>query len=346
MIGSSRRLLGSALIIVAFVGGLFAVGRLLSPGLRHPSRPAPSSTGSQSGLAHPTTTDSAVVATISLGLAEPVDAVAVSPRAVWAVQSCAVWRVDPKTNLVGAKVVGTGQKFSCAVGLAFGAGAVWATTLSSELLRIDPIAARVVARVPVGPTTASVGTDDTSVWVVCCGLHTEQGRGSLTRVDAASNRVVTRVPLRGMPDAVGAGPSGLWVRAALRSIWRINPATNRVVETIAIPGGLGDERGRVLVGRDGVFIGDPAKNTIIRVDPATGRVAATMVGADGRGVAIVDGTAWATSKAGLMRLDGAPRKISLVAEAGARITDLVGADGTLWASTTRGLIRLDPQRLP
>jgi hypothetical protein len=156
------------------------------------------------------------------------------------------------------------------VGMTAGGGAVWATVSGAGVLRIDPASARVTARIRVATEEPpAAGTD--AVWVVCCGGDTAGSAGRLVRIDPATSRVVATIPLHGLPDAVGAGPSGVWVRGALGPVWRIDPATNRVAATIKIPGGLGAAAGRILVGRDGVWVSDPKHLTVYQTDPsATG----------------------------------------------------------------------------
>jgi hypothetical protein len=58
--------------------------------------------------------------------------------------------------------------------------------------------------------------------------------GQLIRIDPASNRVVATMRLPGLPEAVGVGPSGVWVRGA-GLLWRLHPGSNRVVATVRLP---------------------------------------------------------------------------------------------------------------
>ncbi len=75
-----------------------------------------------------------------------------------------------------------------------GEGSVWETDFDRDVvLRIDPVADKVVASIPVGSAPNGVAVTAGAVWVA------DHHDGAITRVDPATNRVVATIP---------AGPTG------------------------------------------------------------------------------------------------------------------------------------------
>jgi hypothetical protein len=160
----------------------------------------------------------------------PVDAIAVIPSMGWTAAGGLVLRIDPVTRhtvvVPGIEIVAPPV-----VGLAAGAGTVWATTTAGRpLLRVDPGTARAAASLSV-PAQA-VAADRSGVWV--------RGTGRLLwRIDPTSNRVVATIPL---PSGPTDGGDGL---------------------------GTGEPGGDIAVTEDAVWVSDPAVATVWRIDPVT-----------------------------------------------------------------------------
>jgi hypothetical protein len=279
-----------------------------------------------------------------IALHDGVTAVAVGADAVWAAQ-CSLFRVDPGSARVVAQVAGTGRsRADCVLDVAVGAGAVWGAVPGVGLVRVDPVTSRVVARVPVGPMWAPVAATATGVWVVCCGGERGWADGTLVRVDPVANRVVARIRLGGRPTGVAAGPSGIWVAGHGR-VWRIDPRTGRVVATVAVADGLA-AGGRVVVGRDAVWIGDWAGQQVLRIDPRRGRVVARAAGVYALGVAALGPDTWAVTSGGLVALGRAGRHRVLVdGLVPSGVSDLAAGQNALWIAARTGLFRIDAHRL-
>jgi len=346
----SRSVLINAVGVVVLVAALVVVGRLGLgiQGAQHTRPQATRSTQRPGDLPdHPATTiSSPVAAKISVG-GQSVEAVAASPGVVWAVAGCDVWRVDSNTNLVVARVAGTGRKDRCVRGLAVGAGAVWGAVPGVGVVRIDPRGNRVVAVVPVGPIHESIAVGAGGVWMVCCGKPVPDGGWTgLVRVDPAANRVVARIGLPGRPDAVGVSPGGVWVRAARGPVWHVDPASNRVVARIRVRGGLGATRGSIVVTSEAVWVSDPANGTLLQLDPGRHRV---VVGweAAGRALAVVGEVVWTAGDGGLVGFGrGRVRPVGAEEIHARAVAGLTVGSGALWAATPSGLLRLDLRRLP
>jgi DNA-binding beta-propeller fold protein YncE len=345
-----QRLVSAALVAVVAVAGLLAAGRWLQPRLDRetPVMPSTRSPPTSSVLTSPTVVTATrppgspgITKTADTAL---VDAIAVTPRAVWIAAGGLVMRIDPATR---RKVVVPDIETvePPVVELTAGAGAVWAaTTAGRQLLRIDPRTARVAASLPV-PATA-VAADSSGVWAVCCEAGARGGQ--LTRIDPTSNRVVKVIRLPGHPYALGIGPSGVWVRDAGELLWRIDPTSNRVVATIRLPSSTvdtGEPGGDIAVTEDAVWVSDPATATVWRINSRRNQVTDDRWEADGSDLAVTaDGVVWATSDTRLLGLGGwevrGPRR-NLHELDTDRITATAAArDGGLWLGTAQGLFHL------
>lgn len=141
----------------------------------------------------------------------------------------------------------------------FAYGAAWATSHGGgELVRIDPTTNRVAARIPLDQATGVVGAFG-SVWAT--------GADGVIRVDPATNAVVARIPLP-TAGWTAAGADAIWVTGPT-GLSRIDPASDTVTATIAIAGNLGDPAvvgGKVWVPRiraGRVAVVEPATNRVV-----------------------------------------------------------------------------------
>jgi DNA-binding beta-propeller fold protein YncE len=172
--------------------------------------------------------------------------------------------------------------------------AVWAGKGDTQsLVRIDTGTNRVVATIPIGVEAWYIAATDSAVWVSDWRTQT------VVRVDPATNRVVATIAdLPNGPTGIAVAPSGVWVACSRDNVLvQIDPATNRVagtVQTDLTPLPLTYAYGSVWVRnefREGA-------GTVQRIDPATGRVVATIpvgpvIGRDGLdGLAVLDGGVW------------------------------------------------------
>jgi hypothetical protein len=224
---------------------------------------------------------------------------------------------------------------------------VWVSVASSAagLVRIDAASARVAAVLP-GATVGPAAVSAAGVWVVCCGGETFLGRPRLVRIDPATNRVVALIRLAGLPDAVGVGSSGVWVRAAAGPVWRIDPATNRVVAEVSIPHGLSGTRGSVLVGRDAVWVSDPASRTVVRIDPRRNRVAGRVEVGGSPLAATTDGTVVAVSGGRVLGLGGRTvRSAAVEGLVGDHATAFAVVGDTIWVAENDSLLPVDRREL-
>jgi YVTN family beta-propeller protein len=196
----------------------------------------------------------------------PLD-LAATPRAVWVPNAggggdSVAW-IDPRTNRLAARSVRTGASPQS---LAVGGGSLWVANHDARTVtRIDQASGKVVADIPVPSEPHRVAYGAGAAWV--SNWHDN----SVSRIDPATNRVV------GSPIPIGShhagnlvvGAGGVWVTSDYRAnaaaedvvVVRIDPPTNRAVETIAVGGhpiDIAAARGAIWVS-----VGDPG--TVLRI---------------------------------------------------------------------------------
>jgi DNA-binding SARP family transcriptional activator/DNA-binding beta-propeller fold protein YncE len=93
------------------------------------------------------------------------------------------------------------------LGIATGYGSVWVVCYwSQQVIRIDPVRRRVVARIPVGAGPLSVTAGAGGVWV------TNRDGRTITRIDPQANEVVATVPFEAplSPQGIAVGDGAVW----------------------------------------------------------------------------------------------------------------------------------------
>jgi hypothetical protein len=302
--------------------------------------------------------------------------VAAAAGAVWVADGCAVARIDPRTNRTTARVaIGERdpQGDPCRVlGLSISPnGTVWVAT-TTVLVRTDRAGRRIAATLSLAPSGAPAAAAG-AIWVPCCWVVESEHaslplEGWLLRVDPATDRVTARILLPGgHPKAVGPGQGAIWV-AGYRDrqdrpgeviehapvIWRVDPATKKVVSSGSPPGGptalLGGDATppSVLADQDVVFMSDPSTGVVWQVDPHQHRFIGSVAVVQGGPLGAAAGVVWAAGASRLVPLTGpnagedGPR---LLDPLGHWITGLATSADTLWVATSDGLYRIDPRKL-
>jgi branched-chain amino acid transport system substrate-binding protein len=169
-------------------------------------------------------------------------AIAVSDRAVWAVNNDgAVSRIDPETNRVVATIP-TGGANTVAVD----GRTVWVVNDDSTISPIDEATNSVGRRIAVPSnslTAAAVGAG--SLWL------TDPIDGMVWRVEPGGSRVIMRsIPVQFGAAGIAFGKGSVWVTNGLENtVTRIDPETNGVSAKAT----LSNPPQSVAVGRDGVW---------------------------------------------------------------------------------------------
>ena len=208
----------------------------------------------------------------------------------------ALTRLDAATGAVRATVSlpkpGTIVSNAAAQHIAFARGSVWAIAPDFSVVRIDPAANRIVARVS-GVSAVAIAGGPAGVWVL-------NDDGTVARLGVRRNAVTARikVPATTLTSlAVGAG--SVWATDPYAgTVWRIDPGTKAVQRTIDVGRGVDF----VAFGNGAVWVSNSALGTLQQVDPATNRIARTIaVGNTPRAVAVGGDLVWVAVSGGVGR---------------------------------------------
>jgi virginiamycin B lyase len=319
---------------------------------------------------------SPVVATITVGARAGTPAIGAG--AVWVPNTGdgTVARIDPASNHIVATIrIGDAAAFYKTVcepygsvhsfmvttfhirrcdlpsAIAAGSDSVWvAKNDTDEIVRVDPAANRIAARVATGVVPFDLLVTPAAVWV------TSYDDDAIVRVDPISGRVLAtiRVPGRGPTGILEAG-GAVWVaNSRAGSVSRIDPVTNQVTATISI-----SCRGQCLGGpvplplaasANQIWTRNEGDGTVTRIDSQNNTVVATIdvdsfYGRDGQDAIGVTSSAIWLSGISLQRIDPDTNRVVRSVDQGG-ITMAAGF-GSLWITDVLGrILRIDPQRLP
>ena len=208
--------------------------------------------------------------------------------------------------------------------------------------RIDPRARRVVATIATGGGAPAGGlaVGAGAVWVASGGRH-----GTLRRIDPRTNRAARRaIRLAAGPVAVATGAGAVWVASEDAGlVSRIDPRSDRVVATIAVP------RPRALaVGAGAVWVIEGRHWTLQRIDPQANRVVGTRIPLESgpAGVAVGAGAVWVVNRYSynVSRIDPATSRVATIPVV--ELPDAVVASATgVWVASAfdNTVTRIDPR---
>jgi streptogramin lyase len=278
-------------------------------------------------------------------------------------------RIDATTNRVAAQVaVGNDPR-----AVAADANGVWVANHDGTVWRVDAHTGRVIARTPAYGIPADLAILPANI-AACC--RSSPGSAvvvngpsdpSVVEINAASGATtVFRLPGRG-PNAtarpsteadapgVATGPSGIWVTRPHTQVARFNVTTGKLVQPLLISPRPDERRDSyfsgIAVGAGGVWIfGYLDHPTLWRIDPATGKLVATIpLPFTPTDVAVGDGAVWVTSALAnwLARIDPATNHVTAEISAGKGAGAVAVGAGSVWvADELSGTIRrFDPRTL-
>jgi serine/threonine protein kinase len=239
---------------------------------------------------------------------------------VWvgSVEDQSVLRIDPKTNAVTRRVTTVGPDSIAAT-----AGGVFVANTDGTLSRIDPSTLQIFSNAP-NSGYRSVAVGEGAIWTVGYLGLVHVNRGGI---------VVRRVSPAGFdPFAVVTGGGAVWVLDdKLRSLWRFDPRTDRLVKRIRLvfdPGG-------VAFGQSRVWVTNNSGDAVAEIDPAVNRIVrAVRVGDGPNGVAVGEGAVWtANYRAGTVsRIDLQRRVVTETIKVGRHPTSIAVGEGGVWVT--------------
>jgi serine/threonine-protein kinase len=204
--------------------------------------------------------------------------VAIGEGSVWVTNytSNTVSRIDPVTNRAVTIRVGRGP-----YGVAIGQGSAWVVNkLGRSVSRIDPSSNRVVGTFSLEQQPWSVAVDDDGVWVGLVVPGAPTGTAAVARLDPDSGSLVTTIPVTGQPtNYVTLGEGSVWSVTDAGQVTQIDPATDRIVGTLSLERqGVG-----IVVGDGSVWVqGNGVAGVVYQIDPANVSVVATIAAGGNR----------------------------------------------------------------
>lgn len=186
-------------------------------------------------------------------------------------------------------------------GVAVGEGAVWITDVGNSVIyKVDPqtnVLAMTITTDVFG-ADGSIGVGEGAVWVITFDNHDKTLARYNTQTGAVEAKIALPEPGEGVVVAYGA----VWVTAAKQAeLYRIDPATNRIVSTTA----LHASSHIIGAGEDSIWIAFDTDGVAQRVDAHTGAVIATIatgasdMESDGD-IAIGGGFVWIITRSSLI----------------------------------------------
>jgi streptogramin lyase len=239
-----------------------------------------------------------------------------------------VERIDPRRNRVTARVrIG---RNTCGLVAAF--GSLWTARWDpSEVVRVDPRTRRVVhIRVPKAAFAVAATRD--AVWVSSFDSN------SVSRVDPRTNRVVETVRVGAYASDLAVVGNALWIGTGResRDVLRLDLRTR---ELARVPLGARAPAAFAAAGASGIWV-STAENTVMRVDPATRAVVATLdvPATPAHGTFARDGTVWLASKEAnaVTRIDPVLNRVIDSVPAGPGAFDVLAAFGSYWVPSYAG----------
>lgn len=211
--------------------------------------------------------------------------VLVAYGAVWAAAPNGVVRVDPATNKVVITVRVTGMNGDQSQ-LAAGEGSIWVTHGYGNVTRIDPVNSLVSGTFSIGRYVRDIAIGGGFAWVT----RTDEGLGQVVKIDPATNLA------RGKPVNVGEGVGPI---AYLDDfIWVTNTESGEVRRIDPVSGASSLTQVSQPEAEAAGALWSTAGDQVVRQDPSTGEIVATIAVERAALVAAEAGHVWVLTAAG------------------------------------------------
>jgi YVTN family beta-propeller protein len=202
-------------------------------------------------------------------------------------------RINPSFNeIVETIPLGRAEEpfFAARWQVAVGDGSIWTVgPRFGTVLRIDPRAMRIVARIDVGIQPATLAVGEGAVWA-------GGSRNVVKRINPGANEVDGEWRVPNGPLAIATGAGAVWVTAAGEDVVARIDTVTETLTTIEV----GDVPTGVAVGHGAVWVANAGDGTISRIDPETRRIVETIrLGASPEAIALTDRVVLVGTSAGL-----------------------------------------------
>ncbi|MFN2593456.1 MAG: hypothetical protein ABR579_01035 [Actinomycetota bacterium] len=205
-----------------------------------------------------------------------------------------------------------------------------------------PLGSVRVAQGPCAAMDAAYG----SIWTATCDTQ------GVARINGRTGRMTgfTKTAVSDGESTIGAGEGGVWIATSGKDctscvIARIDPKTMKVVDRFPVPVATA-----VRVGLGGVWVTDSDDSTVLRLDPSTGDVVATIpVGREPRFFDVGSGGVWVMDQldGSLCQIDPSDNAVvgcPVIDRGGVEGGDLVVGNGYVWFRGSDELVaQIDPK---
>lgn len=224
-----------------------------------------------------------------------------------------------------------------------GFGSIWvANGPSRTVTRIDPTTNAVLAVIPVSDPASVLAAGAGAIWL------TSLPGDTVTRIDPTTNAATGSVSLA--PS--GLGPIGItvddgyvWVANhdgnPTGSVAKIDPATMSVVDVIPVGSQSIAGPNWLAAGAGSIWTDVPNINAVVRINPTTDAIVATIPDKGVCGALAASDTAvWVAGGGGrgclpgITRIDPNSNTVSAMLDAGGQTDSLALGGGTLWYGTS------------
>jgi YVTN family beta-propeller protein len=193
-----------------------------------------------------------------------------------------------------------------------------------------------VSKIPVAPASApcAAAAGGRFVWV------SEYASPYLLKIDPKTNKVVAKTMIGSGSCGLGYGAGSLWVEDTSSStVSRVSVRTGRRLKAIRV----GSTPYDATFGYGAAWTTAHGLGELERIDPATNRVSGRWHLDQATGVVAAFGSVWATGADGVIRVDPGTRRVlaTIPVPGGGGWT--AASQDAVWVTTTTGLARIDPQ---
>jgi YVTN family beta-propeller protein len=218
----------------------------------------------------------------------------------------------------------------------------------AHCLRIGLVCAGLIAVAACGSTSATSTPSAATTMPSAAAASTSQSSPASSSPAAELSPEVTVIPLDADFYAIAAGLEGLWLLSSAGRVLQIDQATNHVVADIEVPA---SEFGYIAVGAGSVWVTNFDHDTLIRIDPATNKVVATIaVGTNPESLLVTADTVWTANHRGgsISKVDVATNTVvatfDFASHGSSGPKGIVMAAGDLWTTVPNMLsvFRLSP----
>jgi YVTN family beta-propeller protein len=213
-------------------------------------------------------------------------------------------------------------------------GLVWVTAPNAgQVHAIDPMTDQVIATIEVGRFPRDIAVAGGNVWVL------SETAGTLWRIDPGKYEVVETIQYNGNTTHVDAGPDAVWVSGGL-GVRKIDLATNTRHDVVY------NACYDVAIGEDAVWVSQTQDQQLLRIDPETRKVVAT-VKLDGQPTAIIygHGLVWAVlqDRKELVGIDPASGQVVFTQPYEYVVHDMAMDESRLWYTSPFAIQYIEPE---